>query len=540
MSGVDYDQVLGDIGELGPWQKKLFALLWIPSATSAMAVFMYDFTAYVPPHRCFVPDCDNLTVIDNGNIYPEWVNWTIPWDQKLDQFSQCETFKDLRNSSSSSCQRDDFNTETASCSSWIFDHDLIHSSAVEDYGMVCQDSPKKGLTQTIYMLGMLIGSFLFGWAGDFMGRKVTLMVALVTLTVGGSFPFLITPHPANYYALVISRFISGLGHVGTFMITFNLALEYVGPKWRTTCGILIETPFACGGLVVGLVSWAGVRDWQTLSLVLSLPNILLLSYWWLLPESPRWLIAKNKEKQLVKVLENAAKSNKRTLPDLNKMSSSGSSNLSGKASVLDLFRPFPILIRSLTMFFNWLVTTMCYYGLTSAAATLTSDLYLNFTLAIAVEIPAHFACLLVLDRWGRKPVLGFSQLLAGLTCVAAGFITTPSLQWLQICLALIGKFGATMSFAVVFVYTAEMFPTEIRSTAVGTSSLCGRIGGLIAPQVASLGSLWIPLPLLIMGSGALVGGILVFLSLPETLGEKLPDTMEEALMMGKNKSPEKS
>ena len=38
------------------------------------------------------------------------------------------------------------------------------------------------------------------------------------------------------------------------------------------------------------------------------------------------------------------------------------------------------------MFLNWMVTTMCYYGLTSAAATLTPDLYLNFTLAILVEV----------------------------------------------------------------------------------------------------------------------------------------------------------
>ena len=56
------------------------------------------------------------------------------------------------------------------------------------------------------------------------------------------------------------------------------------------------------------------------------------------------------------------------------------------ASPLDLFHPLPIFIRSMVMFFNWLVTTMCYYGLTSAAATLTPDLYLNFTLVILVEV----------------------------------------------------------------------------------------------------------------------------------------------------------
>eukprot|EP00092_Neocalanus_flemingeri_P029516 GFUD01032052.1.p1 GENE.GFUD01032052.1~~GFUD01032052.1.p1 ORF type:complete len:317 (-),score=69.35 GFUD01032052.1:68-1018(-) len=316
------------------------------------------------------------------------------------------------------------------------------------------------------------------------------------------------------------------------MMTFNLALEYVGPKYRTLFGILIETPFAMGGLVVGLVSWAGVRDWQLLSLVLSAPNILLLSYWWLIPESPRWLISKNKTEQLMKVLQNAADTNKKVLPNLLEDKSSQKS-AGSKASILDLFRPATILIRSATMFFNWLVATMCYYGLTSAAATLTPDLYVNFMLAIFVEIPAHFALLLVLDRLGRKPVLGLSQILAGVTCIGAGLITSESLRWLQITLALVGKFGATASFAVVFVYTAEMFPTEIRSSAVGASSLCGRVGGILAPQIASLSSVWLPLPLLIMGSGALIGGVLVFMFLPETLGKRLPDTMKEALNLGK-------
>ena len=40
----------------------------------------------------------------------------------------------------------------------------------------------------------------------------------------------------------------------------------------------------------------------------------------------------------------------------------------------------------MVMFFNWMVTTMCYYGLTSTAATLTANLYLNFSLAIIVEV----------------------------------------------------------------------------------------------------------------------------------------------------------
>ena len=101
------------------------------------------------------------------------------------------------------------------------------------------------------------------------------------------------------------------------MMSFTMSLEYVGPKYRAIFGILIETPFAMGktklglalfffcrlfisgGLIAGLVSWAGVRDWQSLMLVLSLPNLLLLSLWWLLPESPRWLLVKQKNLEVI-------------------------------------------------------------------------------------------------------------------------------------------------------------------------------------------------------------------------------------------------
>ena len=48
---------------------------------------------------------------------------------------------------------------------------------------------------------------------------------------------------------------------------------------------------------------------------------------------------------------------------------------------------------------------------------------------------------------------------------------------------LIGKFGATAAFNVAYLYTAEMYPTQIRSTAVGMCSMMSRIGGILAPQV---------------------------------------------------------
>ena len=99
---------------------------------------------------------------------------------------------------------------------------------------------------------------------------------------------------------------------------------------------------------------------------------------------------------------------------------------------------------------------------------------------------------------------------------------------------MIGKFGVASSLAVMFVYTAELFPTSMRNTAVGTCSLFARIGGMLAPQVVSLGNLCFPsLPLVFMGVLSLIGGLLILALLPETLGKPLPDTIKDALNLEK-------
>lgn len=50
-------------------------------------------------------------------------------------------------------------------------------------------------------------------------------------------------------------------------------------------------------------------------------------------------------------------------------------------------------------------------------------------------------------------------------------------------IALLGRLGVTIVYAIITLYTVELFPTEIRNSAVGASSMCGHIGSMIAPFV---------------------------------------------------------
>ena len=94
------------------------------------------------------------------------------------------------------------------------------------------------------------------------------------------------------------------------MAPFSHSTELVGPKWKTVVGNLVEIPFALGEALIGLVALAGVRDWKTLQIVLSVPVYSLLLLYFILPESPRWLIATGRYDAAKKTIEAAAKRNK--------------------------------------------------------------------------------------------------------------------------------------------------------------------------------------------------------------------------------------
>ena len=93
---------------------------------------------------------------------------------------------------------------------------------------------------------------------------------------------------------------------------------------------------------------------------------------------------------------------------------------------------------------------------------------------------------------------------------------------------LIGKCASGCAFNLVWTITAELFPTNLRSQAVGFSSTFARIFGLLCPFIANLSVYWGPLPMLVLGLPCLVGGTLCYF-IPETKNKELPQNMKDTL-----------
>ncbi|XP_033741879.1 organic cation transporter protein-like [Pecten maximus] len=185
------------------------------------------------------------------------------------------------------------------------------------------------------------------------------------------------------------------------------------------------------------------------------------------------------------------------------------------------------------------VITMSYYGLTLNTENLGDNFYLNFCLSGLVEFPAYTVPLLLMDRVGRKRLYIVCMAVGGAACVSTIFTVLYlefDYQTVTVALAMLGKLGISAAFAIILVYSAELFPTVVRSAALSTCSIFGRIGGIVAPYVAASadlinGRFGRAFPMLVFGVLSLLAA-LSSLFLPETNGQKLPETIEDGILFG--------
>ncbi|KAH9525171.1 hypothetical protein Btru_000527 [Bulinus truncatus] len=189
------------------------------------------------------------------------------------------------------------------------------------------------------------------------------------------------------------------------------------------------------------------------------------------------------------------------------------------------------------------VSSLVYYGISLNVGNLSGDIYLNFFLLGVVELASYITCLIFLDRAGRKLLQCLFILTAGVACTCTLFPVVygdAAYSWITLILSLFGKFGAAASYAVIYIYTAELLPTAIRNSGIGISSVMSRIGGILAPYIADIGNvvhgdMAVVLPLLIFGGTSIVAGLLALL-LPETAHKMLPESVEDAKNFGKDQN----
>ncbi|XP_019865363.1 organic cation transporter protein isoform X2 [Aethina tumida] len=508
---MSYDEIIPLLGDFGRYQKRIYFLLCLPAILCAFHKLGTVFLVADPDYRCMLPgEPPNASFI----LTNETMKAMIPWDKRNNKLSSCEYLD---------------GNETKSCEGYIFDHSVYGHTAVIEWQLTCKRAYLIASGNSLFMFGVMVGSIVFGELSDRYGRKLIFFISLIIQLVFGTLGA-IAP---EFWSFSISRFVVGATTSGVFLVAYVIALEMVGPSMRTLAGTVIHMFFSFGYMLTAALAFY-IPEWRSLQLALTLPGLIFICYWFIIPESTRWLVAKNRITEAKKLVQRAAKVNNVTISDevLNTHlvpEEKPAVDLK-QASVLDIFKYPNLRKRSLIIFFDWFANNITYYGLSWNTNNLSGDPYWNFVISGLVEIPAYSFVLLTLNRWGRKFVMCGCMIVAGIALLFTAIPQNP--QWLVITLAMLGKLSITASYGAVYIFSTEQFPTVIRNAGLGAGSTCARLGSIIAPFFNILSKIWIPMPLIIYGLLAFTGGVLS-LTLPETLNKQLPETIEEGEAFGK-------
>ncbi|XP_018334391.1 organic cation transporter protein isoform X2 [Agrilus planipennis] len=528
------DTVLVEVGEFGKFQFFSFTLICLGIVLHSGVNVAFAFTAMDLNYRCFIPNCDSETIQD---FNPSWLTNVVPYKDS-DTPSKCEKYVVVQPSNvtnSISCSELSFNRSlTETCSSYVFETE--EKSILQDFDLYCDNKVwMLTLVGTINTFGVFFGVSISGVLSDRFGRKNVLVAGLVFCSICG----IIRAFVNSYLLFLLFEFLDAAFGSGAYPISFILAVELVGPSKRVFTGTLICSSFAIGEILTASVAWA-VQSWRPLILILYSPILLTVFYYWLIPESVRWLLSQKRYDDAKAILRKAATVNGRTISDetLEKLCEASEANNSNsknekvsKKLLYEFFKSKTLTLRLLNCCFCWITCAFSFYGLTLNSVSLAGNSYVDFMLSAIVEIPAYLAVYLLVDRLGRRFSLCSSFFITGISCLGVVFIPS-SLYSLQLPVYLLGKFGSTAAFAVSYVVTSELFPTPLRSSLVTTSSMVGRVGNVLAPQAPLLAQIWSPLPLTLFAVFGFASSI-TSIFFPETLYTKLPDTIHEAELLGK-------
>ncbi|XP_043653157.1 organic cation transporter protein [Drosophila teissieri] len=530
---MGYDDVITHLGEFGPYQKRIYYLLCLPAIVCAFHKLAGVFLLAKPDFRCALP-------YENGSTYelsPHLWNLSYPQDDRCSYYDVDYTAEYLNGSIPRS------SNETKTCSRYVYDRSKYLNSAVTEWDMVCSRSLLSATSDSLFMLGVLLGSFIFGQMSDKLGRKPTFFASLVLQLIFG----VLAAVAPEYFSYTISRMIVGATTSGVFLVAYVIALEMVGSSYRLFAGVAMQMFFSVGFMLTAGFAYF-IHDWRWLQIALTLPGLLFLCYYWIIPESARWLLLKGRKDEAFVIIEKAAKENKVEVPSeiyeqlvdevAEKKKQDEMTASQPAATVFDLLRYPNLRRKTLLIFFDWFVNSGVYYGLSWNTNNLGGNQLVNFVISGAVEIPGYTLLLFTLNRYGRRSILCGTMLVAGISLLATIFVPSD-MNWLIIACAMIGKLAITSSYGTIYIFSAEQFPTVVRNVGLGASSMVARVGGILAPYLKLLGEIWRPLPLIICGALSLTAGLLSLL-LPETLNKPMPETIEDGENFGKKPAPQEA
>uniref|UniRef100_A0A3Q2QME6 Solute carrier family 22 member 13 n=1 Tax=Fundulus heteroclitus TaxID=8078 RepID=A0A3Q2QME6_FUNHE len=404
---------------------------------------------------------------------------------------------------------------------------------------VCSWTDWLSYGQTVYMVGLLLGSVVGGAVSDRYGKRPVLLACACVQALCGLVPA-VFPQPLLFLAV---RCLTAVCCCCINICAFSLAVEWTLPAARLWPPAFLPFCFSLGTMAGAPLAWLS-PTWTYLHLSLALPQIICLPLYLSIPESPRWLLLWRRkdvlegyrsnspaDQKCLDLLLDSAWSDLQSAAEAQTQTAGGGGHAPGDVTHL---RHPTILLRLFIMSYLSAATALTYYGICLNIGSFGVGVYAAQFFSGLSEAPS---LLVPLIRLGRRLICMLALFLSGAACFISLLLSryhgTPALV---MGLALLGKLCILAATFISVLYCIELFPTVVRQRCISLVNLSYRLGCLVTTFVPPGPTGAISLAAMVVYSSGPIVGCGLCLLLPETSGVPLPDSLEDCNKQPKNQA----
>ncbi|WP_406205641.1 MFS transporter [Streptomyces decoyicus] len=395
----------------------------------------------------------------------------------------------------------------------------------EDLGM---SASAAGLIGASALIGLFLGGLVFGRLTDRIGRQLLFTLHFIVIAAASIGSMFVTD-PVQLIAL---RFVIGIALGADYAIGSALLSEWLPTAQRgRVMGMLIMMWFvgATTAYLVGygLINLAGSGAWRWALGSAAIPAVAFIIARIGTPESPRWLVSRGRLEQARAVLTRVY-GEQATPEAVESLRADESAHGLGFAEV---FRGI-YLKRTVFVGLFWLLQIVPLFAIYTFGPTIlgafgmadSNTSVIGSALISVLFLVGCLPALRIIDTRGRRPLIVWSFALMVVPLAILGLAPGAPIAVVLACFCAYAFFSGGPSI-LEFIYPTELFPTEIRATAVGIGTAVSRIGAAIGTYLLPIGleSMGVGPIMLIMAVVTVLGFVVCFALAPETRGRRLAD-----------------
>ncbi|MBK4213993.1 MFS transporter [Bacillus safensis] len=360
-------------------------------------------------------------------------------------------------------------------------------------------------------IGQAIGAIFFGWLAERRGRVFSAKWTVFLMSIMS----IACVFSGNFMALFIFRFIQGIGVGGEVPVAASYINELSRAQGRGRFFMLYEMIFPLGLMTSAQIGAFVVPSfgWKWMFLIGGIGGLIVFVFFFMLRESPRWLISKGRLDEAERIIEEIEASTDKRMPVANQVSSS-----TEKGDWKELFSTF-YRKRTLVVWGLWFSAYFVSNGLNNWLPSLYNTVYhlpvgdslRAASLTNILQTIGVFACAFLIDKVGRKRWATIAFVLTGvlLTALWISGATSPE-SVIYLGSAAYGMMGTIT--VLLYLYTPEIYPTRMRVIGTAFATAWLRLASAIAPimigfilEVSGVSTIFI-----LFASVTVVGAILAF------------------------------